>query len=224
MSDRNVLLSLLAIVAVLADIAATIEEILDNSGYTLGCAMNAALLAGLDPEMDYRKVPLIPADAVPRIRRRILGERAELAAMDDVWTGPRNRNQILDVLGADETHTEVLHAWQPLAESGMDAPFTVSLNRFDWRDRDGAPGEPLYDVTLTHGSSAIDLPAHLAAAIAERIMDAGNMAGRWQQRDDAACTLVGDVLTEARRDGTDVVQRLDELSAALTAPIVPAVQ
>lgn len=66
----------------LASIGATAEEILDNSGYTLGEAMVAAGRAGMDPEMDYRKVPLIAADAVDEIRRRILAERAELAGID----------------------------------------------------------------------------------------------------------------------------------------------
>ncbi|WFS11849.1 hypothetical protein [Rhodococcus aetherivorans] len=81
MSDRN-LLTLLAISDRLADIGATIEEILDNSGYTLGEAMAVAARVGMDPEMDYRKIPLIPASALDEIRRRILTERAEMAGID----------------------------------------------------------------------------------------------------------------------------------------------
>ncbi|WML61906.1 hypothetical protein [Rhodococcus sp. AH-ZY2] len=80
--NNDTALPLLAAHALLADIGATVDEILDNSGYTLGEAMHAAALVGLDPEMDYRKVPLIPATAVDEIRRRILTERAELAALD----------------------------------------------------------------------------------------------------------------------------------------------
>lgn len=94
--NDTALLSVLAFVTALAGIAATPKEVLDNSGYTLGCAMHAAALAGLDPKMDYRKAPLIPIDVLPDIRRRILDERAALAAMDRV-----ELDDELDVEGED---------------------------------------------------------------------------------------------------------------------------
>lgn len=98
----------------LASIGATVEEILDNSGYTLGEAMVAADRAGMDPEMDYRKVPLIAADAVDEIRSRILTERAEMAGIDPHLEMP-----------SDEVDASVPHEGEPcgyvLTEAGAAA-------------------------------------------------------------------------------------------------------
>lgn len=136
MSDRN-LLALLAVSEHLGDIGATIEEILDNSGYTLGEAMAAAARAGMDPEMDYRKIPLIPANAVDEIRRRILTERAEMAGIDADLESPDD---------APINLTPTPKGWaaplNQLKTKARESKKAVLVTETDWEGRGARPPLP----------------------------------------------------------------------------------
>ncbi|MCF8783398.1 hypothetical protein [Rhodococcus ruber] len=68
--------------AVAEHLGATVAEVMDAATITLGEAQDAAIAAGLDPHMDYMRVPLVTPAALPRIAARISAERAELARME----------------------------------------------------------------------------------------------------------------------------------------------
>ncbi|MGU3583057.1 hypothetical protein ACLBYD_07655 [Rhodococcus sp. C26F] len=74
--------ALLSIRAAAQYLDATTAEVMDASTITLGEAQDVAIAAGLDPHMDYLRVPIVPEDALDQIMGRILDERAELAALD----------------------------------------------------------------------------------------------------------------------------------------------
>ncbi|WP_395704751.1 hypothetical protein [Rhodococcus ruber] len=122
---------------VLAPIGATAEEILDNSGYTLGEAMVAAGRAGMDPEMDYRKVPLIAADAVDEIRSRILAERAELSGNRTPELEPSEAAEFSEDLPIGYNLTEQAFAFDELKRRAEESDRKVVVHVDDIVGRGG---------------------------------------------------------------------------------------
>lgn len=232
----HIRLPLLTVLALLADIAATIEEILDNCGYTLTAAMHAAALAGLDPE-DYRKVPLIEAGAVAEIRRRILTERAELTHIestpadepipyrlaDELAPRPRSRSESLALLGPLDGHFETLHRYRPHWITPEKRDLTVELARYDCRDKFGSADPAEYHISLQLGHTDIPVPLSSLPALIAQLCDAVRLAGLHEARDAVSVMTPNDILEESRRRGQPIGEVATEIAAAFEAEIAAAV-
>ncbi len=232
----HIRLPLLTVLALLVDIAATVEEILDNCGYTLTAAMHAAALAGLDPE-DYRKVPLIEAGAVAEIRRRILAERAELTHIestpadepipyhlaDELAPRPRSRSESLALLGPLDGNFETLHRYRPHWIAPEKRDLTVELARYDSRDKFGSADPAEYHVSLQLGHTDIPVPLSSLPALIAQLCDAVRLAGLHEARDAVSVMTPSDILEESRRRGQPIGEVATQIAAALEAEIVPAV-
>lgn len=66
--------------ALLSDLGATYDEILNASGWTLGELETAAISVGRLRE-EYRRIPMFRDEHNDQLRRRILAERAELVVL-----------------------------------------------------------------------------------------------------------------------------------------------
>jgi hypothetical protein len=82
--EDPILYATCAVLHLLADIAATPQEILDNSDFVLGSALSPTELVHLDPAIDYRRVPLIDIHNIDEVRERILDERATTEVLNSV--------------------------------------------------------------------------------------------------------------------------------------------